>query len=99
VQRVIGRGLGGSKGSKVEGREGAVAANEGERGRGRGWGKSEARFWVGAPEMMEMVGVGIRCLSSSIVMDSGRPGREKNRGRGQEVREWDKGGGEGKARR
>jgi len=30
VRRVIGRGLGGSKGPKDEGREGAVAANEGE---------------------------------------------------------------------
>ena len=99
MRRVIGRGLGGSKGSKVEGREGAVAANEGERGtRGRGWGKSEARFWV-ASEMMGMVGAGVRWLRSSILTNSGRPGREKDKGRGQEVREWGKGGEEGKARR
>ncbi len=66
VQRVESRGEGGC-GSGQRRREGG----------GRGWGKSEARFWVEAPEMMEMVGAGIRCLSLLIVTNSGWLGRKK----------------------
>jgi len=91
--------LGGSKGPKDEGREGAVVANEGE-------GDERARVGqVGG----KVLGGGAgddgngRCgcpVFEFVDRDEfGSAGSRKNRGGGQGVREWDKGGGEGKARR